>query len=344
MIRKSWLGFACVVMLSGAWACGSDEGTQPEDVVGDEAITEVAGDEGVTPEVTPEVCTPACTNKDCGDDGCGGVCGTCDAGDVCNASGKCEACKNPTTWGPVAMVATGVVPKAAADVEAKCTDYSGDGKGDNALAVFADVINAELQGGIDYGFYVAALEFVGVTDWTNQATFTVNGLPAGLTVAGAGGSDIALSYIAYLKDTCLPQVSVPASLSGGKLTIGPIEALTAKVPYGGKVYTGTIEKVVVKGDLTHGADGVSLANGVLTGLLTKAGADALVAVVEELCAKDPPISDQCDKVPAAKQLLPGAYDLDLDKDGTKDAASLCTFFTMKPAKVVGYAEGAVKWP
>ncbi len=310
----------------------------PEDIgpsdIGPEDIgpSDIGPDDIGPGDVAPDACQRVCTDKVCGADGCGGTCGTCDSGKTCNASGKCEACVNPTTWGPLGMVATAAVPKEATTVETVCKDFTGDSKGDNALASFATNLNGPLQDEITKGFYGAVIELVGVTDWTNATTLTLNAMAAGTETTGS--TDLYVNPNFYNPGTCQPYIQTSsASIAAGKLTAGPTD-VSMSYRFQEMDLTIAIKQLKVQGDVTHSADGITLANGVVTGYVTKEAIDAIVAKMKDRCdAANPP--DWCESEDVL-DLIPAAFDLDLNNDKTKDALSLCAQLTLKPAKILGY--------
>jgi len=351
-------------------ACGSTDDTSTD--VTDTAVADTAEvTPDVTPDVGPDVCVPKCTGKECGDDGCGGDCGTCTApetceagvcacepectgrecgddgcggfcgggdgtcpaGEACTDAGVCEACQLPTTWDAVGHVATTVTPKDEVEYQAICPDFDGDGNGDNAAALIADQANPVFQEELEKGYYGAVGEFVGVADFVDTASFVLNILEAG--TATPGGTELSVNHWSYDEATCLPRARfLNASITNGILTAGPQDMETS-VTYQGMSGSVKLLDVSVTGHVTATAAGVTLTDGVLAGVFTKANFDELAATATQYCAETDPQPDWCSKL-GLLELAPALFDLDLDGDTVKDAASLCVKFTLEPATVVGF--------
>jgi len=96
---------------------------------------------------------------------------------------------------------------------------------------------------------------------------------------------------------------------------------------------------VIKGTIKSfdAYEGVEVANGIITGIVTKQDADYAINIMEESCQVPEPAQD-CSYIGLVKSFLPMLFDLDLDKDGEKDAASICLFFTGKKGIITGYLE------
>ena len=287
--------------------------------------------------VAGSCCTPSCLGKQCGTDGCGGSCGGCGLLDSCQ-QGKCvggQACPNPpASWAPViATVATLLTPGDAATVVGSCSDYSGDGKGDNGLKALASTANPELSKAVAGGSFVALFEFKGVTDFYNSGPFTLNGLTG---VPQAAGS------IAYLVDpvsydgTCAAVDHFAAVISSGKLTgtatamtVGAAANVSSSAPF---MLVMHMTNVMLRAQVVDSKG--TMTNGFVSGVWSKVEMDAMVASSEAQCQADPTAS-VCNYIGTMKSFLPMLLDLDLDKDGVKDAASICMQFTTVPASIAG---------
>jgi len=69
-------------------------------------------------------------------------------------------------------------------------------------------------------------------------------------------------------------------------------------------------------------------------VLTKDQVDALLVKLEATCkAPNPP--SLCSYLGTAKAFLPMLFDLDQNKDGKKDAASICMDFTLAGGTITG---------
>jgi hypothetical protein len=285
-------------------------------------------------------CQKSCTGKVCGPDGCGGLCGSCDdpTKPVCaEDQSECVAiaCAMPATWGKVGVVATMESPGTAdADfIKNSCPDFSGDGAGDNGLKSLASTINPELKKALDGGDIGILFEFRDVTDFVDTASFKLVGL------IGAPDPAVAdtwlLDPMSYKIDTptgdCPPLISFDgAKLASGALAAGPSQFVLS-IPLQGMLLEFTLEDAQIDATVTDA--GVNATDGIIAGVFTKEQADALVAKLEAQCAVEP--TDICSYLGTVKAFLPMLFDLDQDKDGKKDAASICMKFTLKGGTVTG---------
>jgi len=295
-------------------------------------------------DVPAEVCVPDCTgNKICGDDGCQGLCGTCDdpTKPVCavdQLSCVAIACDLPATWGKAGVVATMESPGTAdaTFIKEQCPDFSGDGNGDNGLKSLASTINPELKKALDGGTIGIIFEFKDVTNFTDTASFQLVGLIG--EPEAAGSNNYLLDQMSYKIDTpngeCLPLISFEgAKITASALAAGPSEfVLSIPVEALGGILAFTLQKAQIKATLTD--DGVNATGGVIAGVLTKEQVDATLAKIKANCAVNP--TDICDYIGTAEAFLPMLFDLDENKDGKKDAASICMKFTLKGGTVTGY--------
>jgi len=281
-------------------------------------------------------CTPDCTDKECGPDGCGGECDPgCDEGVECYQGVCPEDCEIPDAWDPSGYVTTLQSPADGDDVGTLCPDFSGDGVGDNGLKALASMINPELQKAMDEGTFGILFEFNGVQDFADCPGFTLVGLTG--EPATERGDDFLIMPESY-DPFCDPLISFEDStLTGGELAAGPsvftldLAALGVdEVPL-----VLTIGDTQLSGTVTKDESGVTLVNGVLAGVLTKELIDEALAVAEEACDVPEPESF-CSYLTVAKQFLPMLFDLDLDEDGEKDAASVCFQYKLGAAKITGY--------
>ena len=280
-----------------------------------------------------------CQGKTCGGDGMGGLCGTCDdpAKPVCGPTGTCgpSTCTFPTTWGKVGVVATLQTPGDAAGV-ALCPDFSGDGKGDNGLKALASTINPELTKAIP-GSIGILFELVGVDDPTaDNPGFQLVALIGKPDAADPTKWDVDPASFdpATPSGECRPLIFFDgARIASHQLTAGPsLFSLTVPVASLGGDLSLTFEQTHVVADLTDGT--VAATRGILSGILTKNQVDAALAKLQITCAKPNPPSG-CTYLATSKSFLPMLFDLDQNQDGKKDAASLCFFFTLQAATIVG---------
>lgn len=308
-----------------------DEGRDPgaDTLVPDEG--QDPGTDTFVPDQGQEVCEPDCGSRICGPspNGCGS-CGECPVG-TCTEAGTCD-CENPTTWGPLGMVLTGEFPNATESATI-CPDFSGDGVGDNAVAPFADVVNGELQDTINKRFYGAVAEFIGVEDWTNQDSFTINVFAAG--TEDPESTALYANPLWYNPAICTPWIHAQdAKIDGGTLEVPPHDYF-ASATWRGMMAEGTVKMAQLTGTVASTGGGVTLTGGVLAGVVTKADIDAAILVVQARCADEEDRPSFCDNL-GILDVVEGIYDLDLDGDTVKDAASVCVKFTMGPATILGY--------
>jgi hypothetical protein len=324
----------------------TDEGTPPVDPG---PVTDTVLPDTTQPDTS---CTKQCTDKICGPDGCNGLCGTCpEDKPFCAADGKSclAACDTiPTTWGPAGVVATLLIPEAAADAEAKCIDFTGDGKGDSGLLAIAKMANPEIKKAIDKGDFGIIFEFQAVTDFSNTASFTLAGLAGEPTAAGA--TTYLVDKGAYGPDCKALIKFEDASITSGELEVEPSNFVLA-LPIQDIPLSFTLENAQAGATITKGsADGVDATDGVLAGVLTKDQVNAALAIAEQQC-NGTPKPDWCSYIGTAKTFLPLLFDLrqlgggkyeacgknsDCQKAGNKpDAASVCVLFTLKAGKVTG---------
>jgi hypothetical protein len=349
MKRGIGISIGVALVLAGVSACGGgDEGTPPDDVVGDEAVADVTGDEGVAgdeavaadeavtgDEAVGDTCKPDCYLKDCGDDGCGGSCGSCGADQKCQDA-KCVACALPTAWGPTAVLKTLAIPDVDATIEAKCPDLTGDGKGDNGLKALAGVVNPQLGYSVPSETFEFLFEFLGLTDFANTPKFTLNALSG---VPDPDGQGYLVDPATYDASRCFAPVlySDPeAALAGGKIA-SDAESLAMAFPIQGVLLKLKLTKAAVTGTISN-AGGVSITDGFIGGVLKKTDLDAAIADFEDQC-KAVPAPEYCKYLQIFRDVVPLVQlDLDLDEDGTKDAVSMCVQYTMTPATIDGYKQ------
>jgi hypothetical protein len=285
-------------------------------------------------------CVPDCKYKECGSDGCGGNCGYCPYGQACSTDFRClnvtPECTLPSSWYPVGATVTLSTPGSAdtAVIKSLCPDRTGDGQGDNGLKSLASTINPEFQKAIDAGSLAILFEFKWVEDFANTPVFTLNGL-FGSKAMGAPDQYM-VQESSYDLSTpggeCPPRISFnDAKIVNGKLATGP-GMFAFAIPAGGlDAFTLLLEDTVVSATIKDGA--VSASDGIIGGVLTKEAVDQMIAQWEAQCQVNP--TDACSYLGTAKAFLPMLFDLDQDKDGKKDAASICLRFTLEAAKIVG---------
>ncbi|MBM4387264.1 MAG: hypothetical protein FJ088_05960 [Deltaproteobacteria bacterium] len=285
-------------------------------------------------------CQGSCEGKFCGDDdGCGVKCKAC-AGDkeFCDETEwKCKTptCQNPTAWDPITSIDTMAIASNATDIQNKCTDYDGDGKGNNGFKAVASLANPELQKAIDDGSFAIFFEFMDVTDYGNQSNFTLNGL---FGEPGQNAGEFLVDASSYDVPKCKPLIAFDdAKITASKLDSGSSIFLLS-IPLMDPPLAFELKDAVVKGTIVAGgADGVQVSDGVLSGVVTKEAIDQALVLAEQACqVPEPP--QECSYLGLVKSFLPMLFDLDLDKDGKKDAASVCIFWTGEKGTITGYKD------
>jgi hypothetical protein len=249
----------------------------------------------------------------------------------------CSDCTFPTAWFKVGVVATLETPGSTeADfIKTHCPDYSGDGVGDNGWKSFATTFNPEIQKALGAGELALVLEFQDVTDFNDTESFELAGLYGKPETPGGGTYLIdPLSYTATAPSSAYePRFAFTgARISGGVLSAGPatVTVTIAAAPLG--VGSMVFEQVLVTASITD--DGVTATDGVISGVYTKAQYDAAMAKIYEHCAAHPD-EGACSYLHIATEGPGFPFDLDLDKNGKKDASSLCFRFTLKAGTIVG---------
>ena len=293
----------------------------------------------VAPDAVPEIAPDACT-PDCGDHPCGQCVPTCD-----------WTTDKPTTCGPAGSLSSLQTPVEIAAVQSTCFDYTGDGLGDNGFKLVGGQINGPLAGAVNDGGIAFLFELVGGTNFTNAASFPLNGLLVDSTATPpATFGDFLVREASYLPDLCRPTFLFPgATITDGVLAAGPAE-FQFSIPVGTDfVIDVTLIQVKVKGTLKNGgADGFELTDGVLSGVLTRQQIEAALARQYAFCDAAPADArpTYCDSVKTSMSPMPLLLDLHQVGDGTfvaktkelpGDAASVCLTFTLSKARVVGFA-------
>lgn len=276
--------------------------------------------------LSDDPCLPQCTGKQCGSDGCDGTCGTCAPGCTCSAQGQCLGCgpcSLPSDWGPTGSI--GLLLIATNPDTAGCPDFSGDGVGDNGLAVLATLL-PEIPAD-DLGL---VFEFEGVSGFDNVPGFDLNVLTG--DAAGSAGTWW-IDPASYDTQTCQSIIALPALIESGILVAGPGN-IDLELPMQGVSLAFTISDAQVTGEVEAG---VYLYDGILAGVLTKAEAEEAVTAIKVLCAVPNP-SEFCQYVDMLDLFLPSLFDLDRDPGiPGNDAASVCLRFDLVPATILGLA-------
>lgn len=318
-----------------------------------------------------EVCVPDECVVECGPNSCGTAdgCGTCGEGQVCvEMTGTCEdTCVYPddlpTTWGKTGVVNSLHVPANATEKE-PCFDYTGDGLGDCGLTGLASQVNGPLADMMTEGSIAIMFEFANVTDFTATADFTLQGLMGeSQTCDAVAGTctlagDMWVDEGSYMEDTCMPMIFFEgSSIADGALAAGPGN-FTISVPLSADLLlTVHLVNAQIKADITEMTVGVTAADGVLSGVVTKQELTSIIASLEAECAKDPipeAVADICPYIGVAKSAMAMLFDMHQcddsevgcpegsgtyiakDAEHPGDAASLCLTFTLAESNITGY--------
>ncbi|MBM4394432.1 MAG: hypothetical protein FJ087_01930 [Deltaproteobacteria bacterium] len=310
-----------------------DEGQKENPPVGDEGQQEnpPVGDEGQenppVGDTAEQTCTPDCAGKTCGDNGCGGKCGdlngACPDGEYCDGTQNCVpgTCSLPTSWGPTGAIIT-------AEIAANAT---GCPNGHNDLGLVASMANPELKKAIEEGKFGILLEFQGVSDFGNTASFTLAGLLGEPETLGS--TSYLLDPEAYKQDDCQPLISfADASISGGLLAAGPSEFyLNLPIEELGGILELTLKKATIAASITDGT--VAATDGVIGGYALKEDLDPIFENLKSQCPD--PNKSFCDYVSyfSMIDMLYKNYDIDGEQ---KKALAACLKFTLGGATVKGY--------
>jgi hypothetical protein len=341
----------CASRECGDDGCGGSCGTCPGGCGG--ILTCYEGSCGAVP------CCPNCAERQCGSDGCYGTCGTCAGPDMeCDMlRGECVVHCDWTTDRPFLWSATGVVssmqtPATTAIVQATCFDYTGDGLGDNGLKGLADQVNGPIADAIAADSFALLLELAGVTDFTDTASFVLNGLVGTSTATPpVAQGDFLVQERSYVPDICLPMIQFQgARITAGALAAGPHEFQLSIPVSEGLVIDATLIQAMIKANITAGAtaDGFAATDGVLSGVLTKLQLETAIAKLQASCDAAPADAkpDYCSSLKFAFSAMTLLFDLHQVGDGTfvartkelpGDAASVCLTFTLSKARVIDMA-------
>lgn len=305
-----------------------------------------------------ECCQPACDDRQCGDDGCGGVCGYCDWGMACNETyGVCESTCNfpsglPSTFGPMGVINSAMIPTNSTLAGQTCTDFTGDGVGDSGLTGLAGQINGSLQDAVQGGDVALLLEMVVAGEALTG--FEVNGLFGVPQYAGTVGGNYEVDPYSYNTDTCTPHMRMTnAQIVSNYLESGPT---LARIRFNMFMRDETLPEMYLPvydaGVFGHvdryGSTGVAISDGVFSGVVLEEDLETILDQLDEWCATAPPgsTSDVCSYLPVARTamgLLLNLHRLDdgsyivKSKDYPGNASSLCFAISTVEAKATGYS-------
>lgn len=311
--------------------------------------------------VCVEIPVPDCYEKECGDDGIGGSCGECDEGAYCDDIGHCVVpCvfpdDYPTAWGAAGVVNFLQIPVNSTE-GATCFDYTGDGVGESNLTYMASQFNPDFDGIAQWNTFVV-LEFVDVADFSAAADFRLNALYGTPVTAGTPGGETLVDQASWNVETCQPYMSFP----GAAIVGGVMSAESAAV----SVFVNVSPSFALQVDLidanvtatvTAGVDGVSVADGSFSGILTSANMYAAVGRLQAECDKVPQpedLAEICEYLGVALGSPPrivgpdfalltlhrnddGMY-IPKDAENSGNAGAMCFKFQTIPAAITGYVQ------
>jgi hypothetical protein len=246
-------------------------------------------------------------------------------------------CTFPTTWGKAGVVTTLATPglTEAEFLKTHCVDYSGNGSGDNGLKALASTINPEIAKAAGPG-ELGIVEFRGATDLADMPSFTLVVLLGRLSEDGSGSYliDPASFDLATPSGECRPLYAFDgAKIVSGKVSAGPGEfTLPFPAAWLGWEFSLPVQQAQVSATLTDGQ--VEAASGVLGFYVTKEAIDSALVILEQVCLTSPDPPPVCTPI-GQVSLLSKLLDLDLNKDGKKDAASVCFRFTLTSGTIAG---------
>ncbi|MFN3197535.1 MAG: hypothetical protein ACE366_03790 [Bradymonadia bacterium] len=200
-----------------------------------------------------------------------------------------------------------------------CRDLNGDGSPNNSFALGALLANGSLADAINNEEFNLVISALGLESVAGMNTFDVALMTAEPSLEAFD------TYIVdpdALNENGEPRVLLrDATVNDGDFTAGPGD-FTFDLPLGGAPVQVTLGDTLLSGTMSLPDGGLQLQGGYISGLLSQAAFDAIIAVVDE------EFRDL-----AAGLLQP---DVDTNNDGTADAYSMCLSFTTAPATLQGY--------
>lgn len=284
--------------------------------------------------------------NDCTEDRCNDTLGcvtidldgvACDDGVACTTDDACvagaclgddEACVCSPEFGQTAAKFSQVSFAPAGEG----LDLNGDDSPDNQLGVAGILVNEPLQGALDGGDLILLVDFIDF----DQNPFVLAAHEGRLALDNpdcdlqSAACDYDITESLLDRDTCEPLVTLSGSLEGQTLRAGGQGSVfPLQVPFGEGVLALTIYEVRIEGELTVEDGQVTAFNGVLAGAVIRA---ELVEALGQLPPGTLPFEPD-----AIANLLDLVImdDVDIDDDGTPDAASLALNVDALGARLVG---------
>lgn len=302
-------------------------------------------------------CNNQCTGKECGDDGCGESCGECNDKKLCTEdyceSNKCvfqkipTCCEFPTEWAPASYL--NQIQIVTTETATLCKDFNGDNKPDNGYGALASCLNGPYQENIDKGNNIILLEFVNVSDFQNDTSFTLNqlkGIPKNKNPFTFDG-ELYVDKDSYYN--CSPTLMFnEAKIVSSQFTTTPA-SFFSPLPIFPTITNMEllflIKEVEMKGTITSssGIDGITIAEwGTLTGKVFKDDIMAAFDALDQYCQSCEPSNpdcltppDECNYIALIKTIAPSLMDLDCDGK-PKNCMSICIKFSGQKIKIIGY--------
>ncbi len=314
----------------------------------------------------------------------------CAAGECCTSDADClGTCDLEThqcifTWGPASFVNSLYLPYNEGD-EPCCFDFTGDGEIDNGVAniiamlggMIGGDINEEIRFAIESGNLVDLLEFIGVADWADTPSFTLNSY-TGFDAYGdfsdnldpVFGGSFLLDPRAFDEEGRPLSHFAAASISAGLVEAGPGDFIVELPLLGGAPVRAVMQGTLIEARVSAVAERpyVSLADGRLGGYFHEKmlfdaanayvwmscsclglGNDPLMDYATHTCASDGS-PEQCTSeeeevcgqlyyyCPMMMPFISMVLDVDADGDGAYDSISVGLTFSGIPALIEGVVE------
>ena len=298
-------------------------------------------------------CTPNCDWKECGSDGCGQSCGNCPDGSMCGWDGKCHGFCDPINiiGNDIQKVnkldiGKGGQPGQALNIDSDMETCSPDGDCtnglDNQLSALVDNLaesfdlTVELNDALTKGDIVMLFELV-------SPDFSGKPFPMaiyfGKPVAQIEQCNFQASFCEYLVEIesfdlaqCKPYILFDNAVIEGDILRagGPQHVMKGEFLVGAVNIPVELHKLHLTGNVTFGDGGkLQISDGILAGAIPK---QLLVDAIDQADEADLPMTKE-----AIKYLLNIAVinDVDIDDNGSLDAASIGVVFQSIPGSIVG---------
>ncbi|MFT5430851.1 MAG: hypothetical protein ACI9OJ_001529 [Myxococcota bacterium] len=301
----------------------------------------------------------ACTDDACTDGvGCGSTLlnsGDCDDGLACSTGDSClvGVCEGDTsgcvcipTFSDVASkivtlaLGSGGVPGQGVDVDGDaetCSPASDCSDGiNNSLGVIGSLVNDSITGAVESGSLQLVLEHRDFKSDGTTYNVSLYQVDLAATTPGCVDADAICDYVVsslYDPSNCTPFVVLPTTITGTKL-VGGGKGTTVpfEIPFSETATLQlTLYDVQLLADVTVVDGKIATLNGVLGGAVLKSD---LIAAIGQLPADALPLPPE-QIVPLLDTLVKS--DIDVDGDGTLEAASIGITLQAAPANLTGLA-------